>query len=167
MQLQAASNVHSPATPSLTTNAASVPRRVDLLTSCEWLLRRRLRHDWALLCRADQTQVLALVSHFARGAPFIDAATLAADAAAWTLYAMYWCGTSHPAALFQKPLHPPTEVVRWISQFHIEQQMTLVRDIQRHFVANMAVTSNRCGSLVRKMIKRTGRVALMPELCNF
>ena len=73
-------------------------------------------------------------------------------------------GTRHSAALFQKPLHPLTEVVRWISQFHIEQQMTLASDIQRHSVANMAVTSNQCNSRARKMIKRTGRVVLMPKL---
>jgi hypothetical protein len=27
---------------------------------------------------------------------------LAAEAAAWMLFAMYWCGASHPATLFKK-----------------------------------------------------------------
>ena len=65
---------------------------VSLLATCEWLLRKRLRQEWALLCRVDRSQVFALVSRFKRNCPIISASDLVADAAAWTLFAMYWCG---------------------------------------------------------------------------
>ena len=92
---------------------------------------------------------------------------LAAGAAAWTLFAMYWCGASHPAALFNKSLHPPTGMVRWISQFHVDQQSTYVREVQGQFAHYLGVTKVRCDLLVRRMMKRTGSVALLRELCDF
>ncbi len=139
----------------------------SLLVTCEWLLRRRLRQDWALMCSADRTQALALVSRFQRDSPIIGDSDLAAEAAAWMLFAMYWCGASHPAALFNKSLHPPTGMVRWISQFHVDQQSTYVREVQGQFAHYLGVTKVRCDLLVRRMMKRTGSVALLRELCDF
>ena len=132
---------------------------VSLLATFERLLRKRLRQEWALLCRVDRSQALALVSRFKRDCPIISASDLVADAAAWTLFAMYWCGASHPAALFNKSLHTPTGLVRWISQFHVDQQRTWVREIQDQFAYYLGVTRGRCDVLVRRMLKRTGSVA--------
>jgi hypothetical protein len=54
------------------------------------------------MCHADRTQALALVSRFKRDSPINADSDLAAEAAAWMLFAMYWCGASHPATLFKK-----------------------------------------------------------------
>jgi len=140
---------------------------VSLLATCEWLLRKRLRQDWAMLSIANRAQVLILVKRFRTEAPIVDVAELAAEAAAWTLYAMYWCGASHPAALFNKSLHPPTGMVRWVSQFHVDHQTAQAREIQGRFAHYLGVTSDRCDVLVRRMLRRTGRVALMRELWEF
>jgi hypothetical protein len=140
---------------------------VNLFATCEWLLHRRLRQDWALLCGANRAQVLTLLNRFKREAPIVRASDLAADAAAWVLFAMYWCGANHPAALFNKSLHPPTGVVRWISRFHVDAQRTQAREIQGQFAQYLGVTRDRCDVLVRRMMKRTGRVALLRALCEF
>lgn len=139
----------------------------SLLVTCEWLLRKRLRQDWALMCRVDRTQAFALASRFKMDSPIIGGSDLAAEAAAWMLFAMYWCGTSHPAALFNKSLHPPTGLVRWISQFHIDKQSNQMRVVQEQFAHYLGVTKVRCDLLVRRMMKRTGSVALLRELCDF
>lgn len=159
----AISSIYSPSV----NDTESADSGVSLLATCEWLLRQRLRREWALLCRVDRSQALALVSRFKRDCPIIDASHLTADAAAWTLFAMYWCGASHPAALFNKSLHPPTGLVQWISRFHVDQQRTQVREIQGRFAHYLGVTSDRCDVLVRRMRKRTGSVALLRELCDF
>lgn len=148
-------------------DAESADYGVNLLATCEWLLRRRLRQDWALLESGGRAQVLTLVNQFKRDTPVVEATALPADAAAWTLFAMYWCGASHPAALFNKSLHPPTGLVRWISQFHIDQQRTQVREIQRQFAHYLGGARGRCDVLVRRMLKRTGSVAFLPDLCDF
>lgn len=140
---------------------------VNLLSTCEWLLRRRLRQDWALLGKADRAQVLILVKRFKTEAPIVEATDLAAGAAAWTLFAMCEWGASHPAALFNKSLHPQTGLVRWISRFHVDQQRTQVREIQSEFAHYLGVTRDRCDALVGRMLKRTGSVALLRELCEF
>ena len=140
---------------------------VSLLATCEWLLRKRMRQDWAMLNTTKRAQVLTLVKRFRREAPVVEATDLAADAAAWTLFAMYRCGASHPAALFNKSLHPPTGLVRWISQFHVDQQMAQVREIQGRFAHYLGVTGDRCDVLIRRMLKRTRSVALLRELCEF
>lgn len=148
-------------------DAGSQDGGVNLLATCEWILRRRLRQDWARLCGANRAQVLTLLNRFKRDAPIVEASDLAADAAAWALFAMYWCGANHPAALFNKSLHPPTGLVRWISQFHVAQQRTQVREIQGQFAHYLGVTRDRCDVLVRRMMKRTGSVALLRALCEF
>ena len=120
-----------------------------------------------MLDTAKRAQVLTLMKRFKRETPVVEATDLAANAAAWTLFAMYWCGASHPAALFNKSLHPPTGLVQWISRFHVDQQRTRARDIQGQFAHYLGVTSDRCDVLVRRMLKRTGSVALLRELCEF
>lgn len=141
--------------------------KINLLQTCEWLLRRQLRQDWAQLPGAGRAQVLTWITQVSRDAPVVRATALAADAAAWTLFAMYWCGTSHPAALFNRSLHPPTGLVPWISQFHIDQQAQKAREIQGEFVHYMGSARAQCDVLVRRMLKRTGRLAFMRELCSF
>ncbi len=147
--------------------AASADGGGHLLATCEWLLRRRLRQDWTLLRGAGRAQVLTWVGQFKRDTPVLKTTALAADAAAWTLFAMYWWGASHPAALFTRSLHPPTGLVRWISQFGIDQQGAHAREIPRRFVLNMGSTRDRCDVLVHRMLKRQGSVAFLRELCDF
>jgi hypothetical protein len=140
---------------------------VSLLATCEWLLRKRLRQDWALLHTANRAQVLMLGTRFKRELPIVNATDLGAAAAGWTLFAMYWCGASHPAAMFSESLHPPTGLVRWISQFHVNQQRTEMREIQAQFARYLGVTRMRCDVLIQRMLKRTGSMALLQELCDF
>ena len=139
---------------------------IDLLASCQWLLRKRLRQDWALLRGTGHAQVLMWVRQVTRDAPVVKVTAFAADAAAWTLFAMYWCGISHPAALFNRALHPPTGLVRWISQFHIDQQANHAREIQTKFAHCMSGSRSQCDLLVCTMLKRTGSVAFLHELCD-
>lgn len=140
---------------------------IDLMGRCEWLLRRQLRLSWRRLCRGGRAQVLAEAKRFNRDEPVVEASTMAADAAAWTLFAMYWWGVSHPLALFNEALHPPTGLVQWVSQFHVDQQRTRPVEIQRLLVRHLGVTQGRCEVLVRRMVKRTGQVALLREVCDF
>ncbi|WP_426149144.1 hypothetical protein [Polaromonas sp. DSR2-3-2] len=149
----------------LTGHGPNLGDAANLLATCEWLLRRRLRQDWALLPGAGRAQVLTWVSQVKRDAPVMKATASAADAAAWTLFAMYWCGVCHPAGLFNKSLHPPTGLVRWISQFHVDQQADQGREIQEKFAHHMSSARAQCDALVRTMLKRTGSVAFLRELC--
>jgi hypothetical protein len=160
---KATASIYNP----LANDTESADCGVSLLVTCEWLLRKRFRQEWALLDTAKRAQVLTLVKRFKTEAPIFGATELATDAAAWTLFAMYWCGASHPAALFKESLHPPTGLVRWISQFHIDQQRNQVREIQEQFAHYLGVTRGRCDVLVRRMLKRTGSLALLRELCDF
>jgi hypothetical protein len=82
------------------------------------------------------------------------------------LYAMYWCGVRHPASLHQKPLHPPTGLVRWISGFHTDQQATQAHEIQGQLDRDMRTMAARCEWLVRRMVERTNSIALLHELCE-
>lgn len=148
-------------------DAAPQDLGIDLMDRCEWLLRRQLRLSWRRLCRGGRAQVLAEAKRFNRDEPVVEASTMAADAAAWTLFAMYWWGVSHPLALFNEALHPPTGLVQWVSQFHVDQQRTRPVEIQRLLVRYLHVTQGRCEVLVRRMVKRTGQVALLREVCDF
>lgn len=80
---------------------------------------------------------------------------------------MYWCGVRPPASLYQKPLHPPTGLVRWISVFHINQQAMRAHEIQRQLDHDMSTKVTQCDWLVRRMVKKTDTVALLQELCEF
>jgi hypothetical protein len=111
--------------------------------------------------------VYAAVNRFPWQSPVFEVATITTNAAAWMLFAMYWCGSSHPGALFQKPLHPPTGLVRWVSRFRVEQQTTQADEIQRLLAGDLRVAAHQCSLMVRRMAKRTGRVALFRELCDF
>lgn len=148
-------------------DAAPQDLGIDLLGHCEWLLRRQLRLGWRSLGRRGRAQVLAQAKLFNRDKPVVEASTMAVDAAAWTLFAMYWWGVSHPLALFNEALHPPTGLVQWVSQFHVDQQRTRPVEIQRLLVRYLNVTQGRCEVLVRRMVKRTGHVALLREVCDF
>jgi hypothetical protein len=121
----------------------------------------------ALLHTAKRAQVLMSGTRFKRELPIVDATDLGAAAAGWTLFAMYWYGASHPASMFSESLHPPTGLVRWISQFHVNQQRTEMREIQAQFANYLGVTRRRCDVLIQRMLKRTGSMALLQELCNF
>jgi hypothetical protein len=145
----------------------SVDKGGNLLGGCEWLLRLTLRDQWAGLCHVERVQVHAVVDHFPWQSPVFEVATITVNAAAWMLFAMYWSGSSHPASLFQKPLHPPTGLVRWVSGFRLEQQTTQADDIQRRLASDLRVAAHQCGLLVRRMAMKAGQVALLREICDF
>jgi hypothetical protein len=145
----------------------SLERGANLLGECEWLLRRSLREQWAGLCHAERVQVHAVIDRFDWSSPIVEVATITGDAAAWMLFAMVGCGCSHPGALFQKPLHPPTGLVRWVSRFRVDQQTSHADEIQRQFAGDLRVAAQQCSLMVRRMAKKTGRVALFRELCDF
>ena len=112
----------------------------NLLSSCEWLLRQGLSQGWHRLNKAGREDMHGLVQRFKPAEPVIKVSAKAADAAAWILFGMCWCGSSHPRALFERALHPPTAVVHWISQFHIEHQSERSGEIEERFVRYLAVT---------------------------
>lgn len=145
----------------------SLGRGANLLGGCEWQLRRSLRAQWAGLCQTERIQVHAVVDRFVWSSPVFEVATITGDAAAWMLFAMVSCGSSHPASLFQKPLHPPTGLVRWISRFRVDQQTTQAEEIQRRLAGDLRVAAQQCSLMIRRMAKKTGRVALFRELCDF
>ena len=87
-----------------------------------------------------------------------------ADAATWLLAAMYWWGCRHPAALDQKPLHPPTGIVRWLAGFDISQQVDRPREVIAMLPESMALIEHRSLQLVATMIARRRVVAMLPEL---
>lgn len=148
-------------------NEESMDGGGNLLSSCEWLLRERLSRTWHRLNKARRADVHRLVHRFKPAEPVVKVSAKAADAATWILFGMCWCGSSHPRALFEQALHPPTAVVHWISQFHIEHQSERSGEIEERFVRYLAVTKGRCDLLVQRMIAKTGCVALMPEICSF
>jgi hypothetical protein len=146
---------------------ASQDRGANLLDGCEWLLRRSLREQWARLGHVERVQVHAMIDRFDWRSPIVEVATITSTAAAWMLFAMAGCGCSHPGALFQKPLHPPTGLVRWVSRFRVDQQTSHADEIQRQFAGDLRVAAHQCSLMVRRMVKKTGRVALLRELCDF
>lgn len=145
----------------------SLDRGANLLGGCEWLLRRSLREQWTGLCHAERVQVHAVVDRFRWDSPVFEVAKITTSAAAWMLFAMAWCGLSHPASLFQKPLHPPTGLIRWVSRFRVDQQTTQADEIQRRLARDLRVAARQCRLMVRRMAKKTGRVALFRELGDF
>jgi len=145
----------------------TLDRGSNLLGASEWLLRLSLREQWAALCHAEHVQVHAVVDQFPWHSPVFEVTTIAPNAAAWMLFAMYWCGSSHPTSLFQKPLHAPTGLVRWVSRFRVEQQTTQAHEIQRRLAGDLRVAAQECGLMVRRMASRTGRVALFDKATSF
>jgi len=138
----------------------------NLSGDCEWLLRLRLRQRWDSLCYRERLQVNAVAEDFNWTNPVCEASALTSTAATWMLCAMYWCGVRHPASLHQKPLHPPTGLVRWISGFHTDQQATQAHEIQGQLDREMSAMSVRCEWLVRRMVETTNIIALLHELCE-
>jgi hypothetical protein len=136
----------------------------ELLGDCERLMRRLLHRSRARLSHTHRRAVTRATSRFNLHCPTIKVLPAHADAAAWLLAAMHWCGCRHPAALNCKPLHPPTGIVRWLSGFELDQQVDCPREVISKLPESMALVERRSRELVAVMIRRRGVVALLPEL---
>jgi hypothetical protein len=136
----------------------------NLLGVAEHLMRRCLRQTWSKLPLNQRRALTEAIRHFDPADPRIALAPEHADAAAWILAAMHWCGCRHPAALRCKPLHPPTGLVRWLSGFDGWHQTERPTDIACRLLVQMRRTLRRSRCLVAVMFERAGRVVLLPEL---
>ena len=148
----------------VTAAASTFTESQELLRDCERLMRRLLRRSWARLPRTQRRAIRRKIRSFNLDRPTIAVASGQADAAAWLLAAMHWCGCRHPAALFAKPLHPATGIVRWLTGFELSRQVERPRDIIALLPTKMAIIDQRSRFLVAAMIARRRVVALLPEL---
>ena len=157
-----ATHVASSLPTAIRTSAVGVDSSANLYGDCEWLLRLRLRQRWGRLRHVERVQIGAMAQRFNWTNPVCEASALNSAAAVWMLCAMYWCGVRHPASLCQKPLHPPTGLMRWISGFHTDQQAMQAREIHRQLDRDMSAMAVRCEWLVRRMMKATNTIAHAP-----
>jgi hypothetical protein len=148
----------------VTTVASTLIESQELLRDCERLMRRLLRRSWVRLPRTQRRAIKRAIRVFDLDRTTIAVAPGQADAAAWLLAAMHWCGCRHPAALFGKPLHPATGIVRWLTGFELSRQVERPRDIIALLPKRMALIEQRSRMLVATMIARRGGIALLPEL---
>ncbi|MDN8618215.1 hypothetical protein [Variovorax ginsengisoli] len=148
----------------VTAAASTLTESQELLRDCERLMRRLLRTSWARLPRTQRGAIKRKIRAFDLDRTTITVASGQADAAAWLVAAMHWCGCRHPAALFAKPLHPATGIVRWLTAFEISRQVERPRDIIALLPKKMAIIDQRSRVLVATMIARRRVVALLPEL---
>ena len=148
------------------TSAVGVDNSAGLYSDCEWLFRMRSRQRWGSLRHVEHVQIGAVDQRFNWTNPVCEASALNSAAAVWMLWSMYWCGVRHPASLHQKPLHPPTGLMRWISSFHTEQQAMQAREIHRQLDRDMSAMAVRCEWLVGRMVEATNTIALLHELCG-
>ena len=147
-------------------SSAAIESSANLHGDCEWLLRLRLRQRWGSLRHVERVQIGAVAQRFNWTNPVCEAAALTSSAAVWMLWTMYWCGVRHPASLHQKPFHPPTGLMRWISSFHTDQQALQPWEIHRQLDRDMSAMAARCEWLVRRMVETTNTIALLHELCE-
>ena len=81
---------------------------------------------------------------------------------------MYWRGCRIPAAINSAPLHPPTGLVRWLSQFTVQQQADHGHQILGALAAEEAGVHEFALQLVRRMLPMRAAssrwVAVLPEL---
>lgn len=147
-----------------TSGAMTEAQSYDLLRDCERLTRLLLRRSWASLPRRQRRWIRSTTRVFDPDMPIITVARAQTNAAAWLLAAMHWCGCRHPDALWCKPLHPPTGVVRWLSGFDVVEQNDHPRDIMTKLAERVGRVEQQSRKLVRAMKVRKRVVALLPEL---
>jgi len=135
-----------------------------LLHDGEHLTRLLLRRAWANLPRRQRRLIRRAVRCFDPNKPAIKVAATQIDAAAWLLAAMHWNGCRHPNALWCKPLHPLTGVVRWISSFDVVEQHEHSREILTKLAERVGWVERRSRRLVAVMRADRQVVALLPEL---
>ena len=84
------------------------------------------------------------------------------------LCTMYWRGCRVPAAINSTPLHPPTGLVRWLSQFTVQQQADHGHQILDALAAEEARVHEFALHLARPMLPMRAAssrwVVVLPEL---
>jgi len=135
-----------------------------LLHDSEHLTRLLLRRAWANVPRRQQRLLRLAVRRFDPNKPAIKVAATQVNAAAWLLAAMHWNGCRHPSALWCKPLHPLTGVVRWLSGFDVVEQHEHSREILTKLAERVGRVERHSRQLVVAMRAERQVVALLPEL---
>ncbi|CAN7778919.1 hypothetical protein LJR296_007862 [Cupriavidus necator] len=136
----------------------------ELLHDSEHLTRLLLRRAWANVPRRQRRMIRRAVLSFDPEKPAIKVAAAQINAAAWLLAAMHWNGCRHPNALWCKPLHPLTGVVRWLSGFDVVEQHEHSREILTKLAERVGWVEGQSRQLVAVMKAKRRVVALLPEL---
>jgi hypothetical protein len=81
---------------------------------------------------------------------------------------MYWRGCRVPAAINSSPLHPPTGLVRWLSQFTVQEQADQGGQVLDALAAEEARVHEFAMQLARRMLPTRAAswqwVVVLPEL---
>lgn len=136
----------------------------DLLRESEHLARLLLRRSWRRLPRRARMALRERMHTFNIQAPVIRVPWAQTNATAWLLAAMYWNGCRHPGAIWCRPLHPATGVVRWLSGFDIVEQSECPRSIMAKLAVRVGWVESESRRLVKAMRSSKRAVALLPEL---
>ena len=84
------------------------------------------------------------------------------------LCTMYWRGCRVPAAINSAPLHPSTGLVRWLSQFTVQEQADHGRQVLNALAAEEARVHEFAMQLARRMLPTRAAswrwVVVLPEL---
>ncbi|QQX89669.1 hypothetical protein JJQ59_34600 (plasmid) [Cupriavidus necator] len=136
----------------------------ELLHDSEHLTRLLMRRAWANVPRRQRRMIRRAVLCFDPDKPAIKVAAAQINAAAWLLAAMHWSGCRHPNALWCKPLHPLTGVVRWLSGFDVVEQHEHSREILAKLAERVGWVEWQSRQLVAVMKAKRRVVALLPEL---
>lgn len=135
-----------------------------LLHDSEHLTRLLLRRAWANVARRQRIMIRRAVRRFDPNKPNIKVAAAQLNAVAWLLAAMHWNGCRHPNALWCKPLHSLTGVVRWLSGFDVVEQHEHSREILMMLAEWVVRVERQSRQLVAAMKAERQVVALLPEL---
>ncbi|CAG9186836.1 hypothetical protein [Cupriavidus pinatubonensis] len=135
-----------------------------LLHDSEHLTRLLLRRAWAKVPRRQRIMIRRAVRRFDPNKPNIKVAAAQVNAVAWLLAAMHWNGCRHPNALWCKPLHPLTGVVRWLSGFDVVEQHEHSREILTKLAERVGCVERQSRQIVVAMKADRRVVALLPEL---
>ena len=108
-----------------------------MLRQCEPLLRQLLRRRRRAL-GLSRGELTRLASGFDSNNLRTSRAS-SASALAFVLASMHWCGCSHPRSLFMAPLHPPTGLVRWLTNFSVQDQV----DQRQQLLERLALEEQR------------------------
>lgn len=137
----------------------------ELLHDTERLARLLLRRSWSRLPRRQRSLLRREMRAFDPEKPVIRIPQTQINATAWLLAAMHWNGCRHPGAIWCKPLHPATGVVRWLSGFDVVEQNEHARDIMAQLFARVGWLELQSRRLVKSMrARKRGSIALLPEL---
>ena len=155
-----------------------VPAPLDSLPRTRGVFRNLLRRGELLLMRLlRRRQYVSGVSSSAleQIASSFDASTWRVtvepaqrQALAFMLISMYWRGCRHPASLSCPPMHPSTALVRWISSFPVNHQVSHGRELLDRLASEEAHIHDFACQLVERMVpkKATGAraIPLLPEM---